>query len=445
MPDVAPHHVRSPLGKSLTLSLIAVLVACAALPTRAETSLTVPPGLARSETGELQATAAPLEATYYVAPDGDDRNDGRTVETPFATIAKAASVVRPGDVVMLRGGVYHEYNVRDSWVTSGEPGRPITFMSYPGERAIIDGSHVPRDPESTNPSAPELIKLVGLDWYVFDGLELRNGAGRGLALEGDHHVVRNVVSHSNHGDGVFVRGSYNLIEDTVSYDNYSRSNGGDSADGIKIDSGKGNVIRRFLAFENSDDGIDLWASTETLVEYSAAYRNGRGTTGNGMGFKMGREGLGSGSVVRYNVAFANRVHNFTDNGGGGLKVHNNTSFEAGGYGFVVRGRPGVEASVVVNNISYRDAKGVLIDVQVRGGTWPESRNNSWDLGITDPRFVSTEPSSADFLRLRPDSPAVDAGLDLGLTYWGAAPDLGAFETPGPSVGSAGPEAAEQYP
>src|SRR5690606_24833903 len=255
VPDVAPHHVRSPLGKSLTLSLIAVLVACAALPTRAETSLTVPPGLARSETGELQATAAPLEATYYVAPDGDDRNDGRTVETPFATIAKAAAVVRPGDVVMLRGGVYHEYNVRDSWVTSGEPGRPITFMSYPGERAIIDGSHVPRDPESTNPSAPELIKLVGLDWYVFDGLELRNGAGRGLALEGDHHVVRNVVSHSNHGDGVFVRGSYNLIEDTVSYDNYSRSNGGDSADGIKIDSGKGNVIRRFLAFENSDDGI----------------------------------------------------------------------------------------------------------------------------------------------------------------------------------------------
>jgi len=427
VPDVAPHHVRSPLGKSLTLSLIAVLVACAALPTRAETSLTVPPGLARSETGELQATAAPLEATYYVAPDGDDRNDGRTVETPFATIAKAASVVRPGDVVMLRGGVYHEYNVRDSWVTSGEPGRPITFMSYPGERAVIDGSHVERDPRSQNPSAPQLIRVVGLDWYVFDGLVLRNGAGRGIALEGDHHVARNLVVHSNHGDGIFVRGNHNLIEDSITYDNYSRSTGGESADGVKIDSGEGNVIRRVVSYANSDDGIDLWATTGSLVEYCVSFRNGRGEFGDGMGFKMSRGGLDSGNVLRFNVAFDNRSHNFTDNGGGALTVYNNTSFGAGWAGFHVPGSSEVTPSTLTNNISFRDTEGVKVVPTSEGGPGPVSRNNSWDLGIDDPLFVSLDPDDPGFLRLRPDSPAVDAGADVGEAFAGTAPDLGAYE------------------
>jgi surface-anchored protein len=379
---------------------------------------------------EVRVTVVIPAADYYVSPDGSDRNDGRTIDTPFKTIRKAASVVQPGDTVMLRGGVYNEYNVIDAWRRSGEPGKPITFMSYPGERAIVDGSHVQRDPRSSNPAAPELIRIVGLDWYVFDGIVFRNSAGRGLALEGSHHVVRNVVSHSNHSDGIYLSGSYNLVEDSMSFDNYSRSNGGDSADGIKITVGTGNVIRRFLAYDNSDDGIDIWDTTNTLVEYSAAFRNGRGSTGNGMGFKMGRAGLTSHSIIRFNVGFENRAINFTDNGGGGLQVYNNTSFGAGQFGFAVRGRTSVDPSLVANNISFRDTRGVLIDVEERGGQLPETHNNSWDLGIRDPRFVSLDPDSSDFLRLRPDSPAIDAGYDVGMPFLGEAIDLGAFEYTG---------------
>jgi hypothetical protein len=381
----------------------------------------------RTASREVTVSVVVAEADYYVSPDGDDRNDGRTISTPFRTIEKAAAVVRPGDVVLLRGGVYYEYNTADSWRRSGEEGAPITFGSYPGERAIVDGSQVERPAWSKNPSAPELVRIVGLDWYVFDGITFRNSAGRGLALEGSHHVVRNVVSHSNHGDGVYIAGDENLVEDTVSYDNFSRSNGGESADGFNVDHGSGNVLRRVLAYENSDDGIDIWASTDTLVERSASFRNGRGTVGNGMGFKLGRNGISSGNVVRFNVAFSNRAHNFTDNGAGGLEIYNNTSFDAGGFGFAVRGRPGIERSLVANNISFRDAQGVLIDVEAAGGTRPTSRNNTWDLGISDPLFVSTDPASPDFLRLRPDSPAIDAGLDVGLPFLGAAADLGAFE------------------
>lgn len=42
---------------------------------------------------------------------------------------------------------------------------------------------------------------------------------------------------------------------------------------------------------------------------------------------------------------------------------------------------------------------------------------------TDPLFVS----SSDF-NLRPESPAINSGINVGLKYFGSAPDIGAFET-----------------
>lgn len=299
-------------------------------------------------------------------------------------------------------------------------------MGAPGETAILDGSD--RRNSGSNPAAPQLIWLRDRHYYVFQNLTIRYAAGRGMELEGDHHVVRDVVSHGNHSDGIYIEGSYNLVEDVVSFDNFSYSNDGDSADGVKVDSGTGNVLRRVVVYENSDDGIDLWDSTDTLVEFSVSYRNGRGSTGNGQGFKMsnGRR-ADSRNVIRYNVAFENRAHNFTDNAGGGLLLYNNTSYAAGRAGFHVAGQSGVERSTLFNNISFGDNEGVKVVPTTEGGPGPVSRNNSWDLGIDDPLFVSLDPDDPGFLRLRPDSPAVDAGADVGEAFAGTAPDLGAYE------------------
>src|SRR5690606_33443623 len=148
-------------------------------------------------------------------------------------------------------------------------------------------------------------------------------------------------------------------------------NGGDSADGLKINRGSGNVIRRVIAYQNSDDGIDLWDSTNTLVEHSIAYENGRGSTGNGNGFKLTNGGRSDAkAMIRFNVAFGNRAYNFTDNGGGGITAYSNTSWDAGSFGFVFRGRSGKARHDVANNLSYRDRDGVLVDVQTSGGTKP---------------------------------------------------------------------------
>ncbi|TYA91237.1 right-handed parallel beta-helix repeat-containing protein, partial [Seonamhaeicola marinus] len=69
----------------------------------------------------------------YVAKNGDDSNPG-TMESPYLTISKAASVAVAGDIVYIREGTYEETLTP---ANSGTPGNPIIFQSYPGEKVII--------------------------------------------------------------------------------------------------------------------------------------------------------------------------------------------------------------------------------------------------------------------------------------------------------------------
>lgn len=77
---------------------------------------------------------------YYVSPYGNDSNPG-TMERPWRHIAYAASsqVIKPGDTVYIRGGVYSEYIKQE---VSGASGSPIIYRNYPGETPVItdDGS-----------------------------------------------------------------------------------------------------------------------------------------------------------------------------------------------------------------------------------------------------------------------------------------------------------------
>lgn len=70
---------------------------------------------------------------YYVAKDGNDANPG-TIDSPYLTISKAASVAVAGDVVYIREGTYEETLAPSN---SGTAGNPIVFQSYPGESVII--------------------------------------------------------------------------------------------------------------------------------------------------------------------------------------------------------------------------------------------------------------------------------------------------------------------
>lgn len=118
----------STVGKSL---LAAILLGCAA---------SAVPVLYGSP------ASAETQATYYVAPDGDDSNPG-TIESPFRTLQHARDVVRTvnadmtGDVhVYLRGGSYPVtstigFGPRDS----GTNGHRIVYAAYPNETPVLEG------------------------------------------------------------------------------------------------------------------------------------------------------------------------------------------------------------------------------------------------------------------------------------------------------------------
>ena len=72
----------------------------------------------------LWSTAA-LARDYYVAKTGSDTNPG-TLDQPFLTIQRAASVMVAGDTAYIRSGVYRE-TVRPA--NSGAPGAPMPGLT----------------------------------------------------------------------------------------------------------------------------------------------------------------------------------------------------------------------------------------------------------------------------------------------------------------------------
>lgn len=96
-----------------------------------ESSLLVPIAPAKVVSAKLAAAA------LFVDPKGSNDHDGRTEAKPVKTVQYAANLAQPGDTVYLRAGIYRE-SVRPR--RSGEAGKPITYTSYPGERAQINGA-----------------------------------------------------------------------------------------------------------------------------------------------------------------------------------------------------------------------------------------------------------------------------------------------------------------
>lgn len=113
-------------------------------------------------------------ATVYVSPSGNDAADG-SIASPWQTIARATkspfpfTYRQPGDIVYLRGGLYHgntnAISISGSLgAASGTQASPIVMKAYPGETAIVC--------DVTYPS--RAINMYDLAWWTFDGIIYSN-------------------------------------------------------------------------------------------------------------------------------------------------------------------------------------------------------------------------------------------------------------------------------
>jgi len=132
--------------------------------------------------------------TYYVSTTGNDSWAG-TKKKPFATFLHAMYVLKPGDTLYIRGGVYTE-QMKIPKRTSGTAAKYITICSMPGEQAIIDGS---------NQEEPDLIDVYSASYLKISNLELRNAVGDGacgiVVNAESHHLIisDNIIYNINIG------------------------------------------------------------------------------------------------------------------------------------------------------------------------------------------------------------------------------------------------------
>ena len=297
-----------------------------------------------------------------------------------------------------------------------------------------------------------------------------------MLLAGNHNRIENMVFNDNQDTGLQISRyntnaatiadwpSYNLILNCTSKNNCDNASM-ENADGFaaKLTCGEGNVFDGCMAYNNSDDGWDLFAKAATgpigivTIQNCVAFRNGFTEFGEGYGncdgngFKLGGSGIGSAHVVKNCLSFENLHCGFTDNNNPKLgTLINCTAINNNGEG---TGKPNFSCYRCTdpgcdfdNLMSYYDASIFLSDAKLKGGVsndkYVGTYNNGVyynsgyylvesDTAITNGAKIGTKfagPTASDFIAL---TKAPEQGTDFHKVWRNADGSLnlgGLYET-----------------
>lgn len=415
-------------------------------------------------------------AERFVSLSGNDANAG-TLAAPFRTINKAASLAQPGDVISVRGGVY---NAAVSIGAKGTSTARITFRSYPGETAILDGTGIG--------SSTILVNLSGTQFVDFTNFEVRNAPyiainarnTKSTRLAGNtiHHSWRNAVYFGADSLG----GSTDaIVENNVAYNNVqentahamsggwagtivlSKTNGG-TVRGNRVYQNDGEAIIAVLSenvritgnetYDNFSQGVYLDNARYSTVEGNFIY-----STGNTRYFRDGYPGQGiaianetysaslpsTDNKILNNIVVGTRWGFYYGNfeSGGGLKnttISNNTFYKTAQE--ILRITNDAHANSIVENNIFQQAGGLGPTVAGGGVTF---RNNAWygvNAGtaagsgdvIGNPMFANAGGFRAADYKIGAASIAIGRGVAVSLVttdYFGATRitpfDIGAHQ------------------
>lgn len=128
----------------------------------------------KNDSTSSETNVSSKNSTYYVSPDGDDKNSGST-SSPFKTISKGIEKMNAGDTLLLRGGTYHE---RLDLTKSGDTSNYFTIKAYPGENPTLDGSQA-----INSLSGDSALVFQGNSYWKIDGLSIQNYHSAGIYLK----------------------------------------------------------------------------------------------------------------------------------------------------------------------------------------------------------------------------------------------------------------------
>ncbi len=279
----------------------------------------------------------------YVAPNGTSSGDG-SKENPV-DIYTAVKYVQPGQTIVITEGTYLlDSTVRVERGVNGTAEKNIRMVADPAA--------------STRPVFDFQGKCAGMvlggDYWYFNGFDCTHSqnAQKGIQVSGSHNVLDNINTYHNGNTGLQISRlystdtreqwpSYNLILNCTSYGNADA--GYEDADGFaaKLTVGDGNVFDGCLAYNNADDGWDLFAKVESgsigsvTIQNCVAYGNGYledGTdAGNGNGFKMGGDNMSGYHKLINSYAFNNKAKGIDSNSCPDIQVSTSISYNNESY------------------------------------------------------------------------------------------------------------------
>ena len=280
--------------------------------------------------------------TIIVTPDGSSKGDG-TEENPL-DIYTAVKYAQPGQVILLKNGTYDLVSdLVIPYSVSGREDAMITLMAEEVGKVTLDGSNA--DPTGTG----QMVAVNGNYWHLY-GLEICNSTKlkKGIQVSGNNNIIEFCDIHNNGTTGLQISRSggeprewwpkNNLIKNCDSYNNCDVNYNDADGFGAKLTVGEGNKFYGCMAYNNIDDGWDLYAKNEAgqgaispvVIENCVAFNNGwlpgDDKTGEGNGFKLGGEGLPGAHQLINCVSFNNGAKGVASNNGPDCQVINCTVF-----------------------------------------------------------------------------------------------------------------------
>jgi hypothetical protein len=233
--------------------------------------------------GAIEAAKPPRACDKVASPLGSNSNSG-SLSKPYLTVEKLASSLSRGETGCLRAGVYQ----RDvEFRRGGTSSAPITFTSYPGERATILGRLY------VNDHANNLVfQHLDLDGYNRDRLP-------SPTVNGDNIAFRDNDVTNRHTSICFLLGSreWGRARGTVLDGNRIHNCGqlppSNHHHGVYAEATDNARIINNWIYDNADRGIQLFPDAQR------SYIAHNIIDGNGQGVVFSR--TSANNVVEYNV------------------------------------------------------------------------------------------------------------------------------------------------
>jgi len=300
----------------------------------------------------------------FVSLDGCNTKGDGSIDRPFQTLDHAQSVVKPGQTVYFREGVY-PVELTDLGVIycKGTADDWITFMPYNNERVVFDGGGRSMLISSFN----SLITMYKCEYVIIDGFEVRNMWGQGITnYDTFHTIVRNCKVHNFHSRGLGGHGRYNTYENNEVF-HTCMANEGASAGGWSSALATINrpgfvhssniVMRGNKVYENWGEGINSFLATNVLLADNEARDN----------FSVNMYCDTSTNVTMENNTITSKNTRYYRDGSpaAGIQISNEGSRTT----MRVKPYPCAENIIILNNI---------IDGACEGIAYWEDKNNTWE-------------------------------------------------------------------